>query len=244
MDRRGAGEGKARPLDEGQHRALRSVERLLSRTVSGVARRIGLSLVIGFCVVLAGCGGTSSVSGSANASEPPITSSSPFTTTSPPEQATEQGGSGAPWCPAGAIALAGFKRPTAATGEQSVIAVLVNHSPASCSVEGVPRVVLKDAGGHTMPFRYENARGMYVPHTKPARISLSPGAHAYVKVGKYRCDFAGEKHAATIRLTASGVDVTSQLLPDSLPLAICGPDESTRPVGVSAIVASFDAAGG
>lgn len=83
MDRRGAGEGTARPLDEGQHRALRSVERLLSRTVSGVARRIGLSLVIGFCVVLAGCGGTSSVSGSANASEPPITSSSPFTTTSP-----------------------------------------------------------------------------------------------------------------------------------------------------------------
>jgi hypothetical protein len=102
-------------------------------------------------------------------------------------------------------------------------------------------VVLKDAGGHTMPFRYQKASGMYVPHAKPTRISLSPGAHAYVKVGKYRCDFAGERLAATIRLTASGVDVRAAL-PDAL--AICGPDESTGPVGVSAIVASFDAAGG
>jgi hypothetical protein len=144
-------------------------------------------------------------------------------------------------CPAGAITLAGFKRPIAATGEQSVTAVLVNRSPGSCSVEGVPRVVLKDASGHTMPFRYVNASGMYVPHTKPTRISLSPGAHAYVKLGKYRCDFAEERLVATIRLTASGVDVTSQLPPA---LAICGPDEATRPVGVSAIVASFDAAGG
>jgi hypothetical protein len=103
-------------------------------------------------------------------------------------------------------------------------------------------VVLKDADGHTMPFRYVNASGMYVPHNKPTRISLLPREHAYVKLGKYRCDLAGERLAATIRLTASGVDVTSQPLPDSL--AICGPDESTGPVGVSAIVGSFDAAGG
>jgi hypothetical protein len=206
-----------------------------------VARLIGHSLLIGFCVALTGCSGTPGISGAASTSERPTTSSSPPSARSTSAQATAQSSSPAPWCPDGAITLAGFKPPTAATGEQSVLAVLVNRSPGSCSVEGVPRVVLKDAGGHTMPFRYVNASGMYVPHTKPTRISLSPGAHAYVKLGKYRCDFAGERFAATIRLTGSGVDVTSQLRPA---LAMCGPDESTGPVGVSAIVASFDAAGG
>jgi hypothetical protein len=206
-----------------------------------VARLIGPSLVVGFCMALVGCGGTSSLSGAADVPERTVTSSSPSTATSTSEQATGQPGSTAPWCPARAIAVAGFKRPTAATGEQSVIVVLVNRSHALCGVEGVPRVVLKDARGHTMPFRYENSSGMYVPHARPTRISLSPGAHAYVKLGKYRCDFLGERLAAAIRLTASGVDVTSRMPPA---LAICGPDESTGPVGVSAIVASFDAAGG
>jgi hypothetical protein len=104
-------------------------------------------------------------------------------------------------------------------------------------------VALTDAGGHTMPFRYAKASGMYVPHSTPTRISLAPGAHAYVKVGKYRCDLANGKAAATIQLTAAGVDVTPEL-PEWHPLASCGPDEPTGPVGVSAIVAFFDAAGG
>jgi hypothetical protein len=83
-------------------------------------------------------------------------------------------------------------------------------------------VALTDAGGHTMPFRYAKASGMYVPHSTPTRISLAPGAHAYVKVSKYRCDLANGKAAATIQLTAAGVDVTPEL-PEWHSLASCDP---------------------
>jgi hypothetical protein len=104
-------------------------------------------------------------------------------------------------------------------------------------------VALQDATGTPLPFQYINGNGMYVSHTKPTPITLPPGARAYVKVGKYRCDLPGGTPATTIILTAAGIDVSGRL-PTWHTLAYCGPGDPGDQIGVSAVVATFDAAGG
>jgi len=147
------------------------------------------------------------------------------------------------YCPRGVVEVAGFRKPSRATGEWSVIAVLANGSSAPCGVRGAPKVELRDAEGEPMSFEYVVNGGMYVRRAGSARITLDPGGRAYVKVAKYRCDLGVATRAETIRIVALGVDATARL-PRWAWLATCHADEPQGRLEISALVGSFDAAGG
>ncbi len=87
------------------------------------------------------------------------------------------------------------------TGEHAVLYALVNRGPETCTVRGYPQVILYDAGGRALPFRYADGGGAYVTSGKPATVVLAHGATAYMLVAKYRCDLGIARTAATIRLT-------------------------------------------
>jgi len=109
-------------------------------------------------------------------------------------------GAEAPRCPARALVLRPGAFVVAMTGEHAVMYALTNRGPVACTVSGYPKVVLYDAGGAALPFRYAEGGGAYVTSRKPVTVVLARGASACVLVAKYRCD-AGIVHNATaIRL--------------------------------------------
>jgi hypothetical protein len=86
------------------------------------------------------------------------------------------------------------------TGEHAVMYALTNRGPVTCTLSGYPKVVLYDAGGAALPFRYAEGGGAYVTSRKPVTVVLARGASAYVLVAKYRCDLGIARNAATIQL--------------------------------------------
>ena len=87
------------------------------------------------------------------------------------------------------------------TGEHAVMYALTNRGPAACTLKGYPQVVLTDATGAVLPFRYAEGGGAYITSARPVTVVLAHGASAYVLVAKYRCDLGIENNATTIRLT-------------------------------------------
>ena len=87
------------------------------------------------------------------------------------------------------------------TGEHAVMYALTNRGPAACTLTGYPQVVLTDATGAVLPFRYANGGGPYVTSARPVTVVLAHGASVYVLVAKYRCDLGIETTATAIRLT-------------------------------------------
>jgi uncharacterized protein DUF4232 len=87
------------------------------------------------------------------------------------------------------------------TGEQAVMYALTNRGSVACTLKGYPQVVLTDATGAVLPFRYAKGGGAYVTSAKPVTVVLAPAASAYVLVAKYRCDLGIQRNAAAIRLT-------------------------------------------
>jgi hypothetical protein len=104
-------------------------------------------------------------------------------------------------CPAWALVLHPGTYVSPATGEHAVMYALTNRGPAACTLKGYPRVVLTEATGAVLPFRYAKGGGAYVTSARPVTVVLAHGASAYVLVAKYRCDLGIENNATTIRLT-------------------------------------------
>jgi hypothetical protein len=92
------------------------------------------------------------------------------------------------------------------TGEHAVMYALTNRGPVTCALSGYPKVVLYDAGGAALPFRYIRGGGAYVTSRKPVTVILARGASAYVLVAKYRCDLGVARNATVIRLTLPAAD--------------------------------------
>jgi len=105
------------------------------------------------------------------------------------------------------------------TGEHAMMYALTNRGLAACTVKGYPQIVLTDATGAVLPFRYARGGGAYVTAAKPVTVMLAPAASAYVLVAKYRCDLGVQSNATAIRLT----------LPTAHGTAFAG----REPVGVS-----------
>jgi hypothetical protein len=104
-------------------------------------------------------------------------------------------------CPGRALVLHPGTYVSPMTGEHAVMYALTNRGPAACTLQGYPQVVLTDATGAVLPFRYAQGGGAYVTPARPVTVVLAHGASAYVLVAKYRCDLGIEHNATTIRLT-------------------------------------------
>jgi hypothetical protein len=113
---------------------------------------------------------------------------------------------GAPRCPARALVLRLGAFVVPMTGEHAVMYDLTNRGAVACTLSGYPNVVLYDAGGAALPFRYARGGGAYVTSRKPVTVVLARGASAYVLVAKYRCDIGIARNATAIRLTLPAAD--------------------------------------
>ena len=107
---------------------------------------------------------------------------------------------GFPRCPAQALVLRPGAFVVPMTGEHAVMYALANRGAVTCTLSGYPQVVLYDAEGAALPFRYARGGGAYVTSHKPVTVILTHGASAYVLVAKYRCDLGVARNAAAIRL--------------------------------------------
>jgi hypothetical protein len=83
---------------------------------------------------------------------------------------------------------------------------LTNRGPVTCTVSGYPKVVLYDATGAALPFRYRKGGGAYVTAGRPRAVVLARRASAYILVAKYRCDLGVARNATAIRLTLPAAD--------------------------------------
>jgi hypothetical protein len=108
---------------------------------------------------------------------------------------------GVPPCAARALVLRPGAFVVPMTGEHAVMFALTNRGAVTCSLSGYPKVVLYDAEGAELPFRYARGGGAYVTSRKPVTVVLARGALAYVLVAKYRCDLGVARNATVIRLT-------------------------------------------
>jgi Protein of unknown function (DUF4232) len=104
-------------------------------------------------------------------------------------------------CLARALALRPGAFVVPMTGEHAVMYALTNRGAVTCTLSGYPQVVLYDAEGAALPFRYARGGGAYVTSRKPVSVVLARGASAYVLVAKYRCDLGLARNATVIRLT-------------------------------------------
>ena len=111
---------------------------------------------------------------------------------------------GVPQCAARALVLRPGAFVVPMTGEHAVMYALTNRGPVACTLSGYPQVVLYDAKGAALPFRYDKGGGAYVTSRKPAPVVLARGASAYVLVAKYRCDLGIVRNATAIRLALPG----------------------------------------
>ena len=160
-------------------------------------------------------------------------------------------GTGIPQCAARALVLrpGGFVVPM--TGEHAVMFALTNRGPVTCTLSGYPQVVLYDAGGAALPFRYASGGGAYVTSRQPAPVALAPGASAYVLVAKYRCDLGIVRTATAIRLTlpgARGVSFAAReavVSTGAMGLSYCrgGPHDPGQVVAVSPVEPTQGATG-
>jgi hypothetical protein len=74
-----------------------------------------------------------------------------------------------------------------ATGQHTLVFVLTNRGSTACTLEGYPRVALRDAHGR-LPFVIRHGGDQMLTNRAPARVRVAPGRHAYVALNKYRCD--------------------------------------------------------
>jgi Protein of unknown function (DUF4232) len=160
-------------------------------------------------LVAGGCGGGTGVAHRARPASAEQRPSSAAGAAARP--ATE---TGVPRCAARALVLRPGAFVVPMTGEHAVMFALTNRGPVACTLSGYPQVVLYDAGGAALPFRYArggalpfhyaSGGGAYVTSRKPAPVALAHGASAYVLVAKYRCDLGIVRTATAIRLTLPG----------------------------------------
>jgi hypothetical protein len=132
------------------------------------------------------------------------------------------------------------------TGQHSATFVVTNGSGARCTFDGYPRVVLLDAHGRVLHFRYHRGGDQMITSRPPRRVVVTRGGHVYFAVNKYRCDVRATARAAAIRAGLPGSSTWHRLaLPAHSALDFCGAAAPSGIVSVSPVVSSLrDAAAG
>jgi Protein of unknown function (DUF4232) len=103
--------------------------------------------------------------------------------------ATAVAGAGTPppRCAAGALTLRAGATVVPKTMELPLLLELVNHSSATCTLDGYPRVQLRSASGTLYGYSYRDSGDLEVTAHKPALVSVSPGHGAWVLLNKTPC---------------------------------------------------------
>ncbi|MHB8506478.1 MAG: DUF4232 domain-containing protein [Acidimicrobiales bacterium] len=87
-----------------------------------------------------------------------------------------------------------------ASGQHTLDIDLQNVSRSTCVLDGHPRVSMLDSHGRQLAFRYTHQGDQMTTRAAPFSVYLPPGAKAWVRLNKYRCDIVSTDYAATVIL--------------------------------------------
>jgi hypothetical protein len=74
------------------------------------------------------------------------------------------------------------------TQQTPLLLALVNYGAKTCALDGYPRIRLESKVGSPYPFAYRNRGDQEVTGRRPRRVTLRPGAVAWVMINKNHCE--------------------------------------------------------
>jgi hypothetical protein len=92
-------------------------------------------------------------------------------------------------CPAGALRLTIGGVVVPKTQQTPLLLALVNQGATTCTIDGYPRLRLESQVGSRYPFAYRDRGDQEVTGRSPRRVTLRPGAVAWVMINKNHCVF-------------------------------------------------------
>ena len=87
-----------------------------------------------------------------------------------------------------------------ATGQHTLDIALRNVSDSTCELNGHPTASLLDSHGRQLGFRYTHRGDQMTTGAAAFPVYLPPGADAWVRLNKYRCDISSTNYAPTVIL--------------------------------------------
>jgi hypothetical protein len=91
-------------------------------------------------------------------------------------------------CSAGALRLKIGGVVVPKTQQTPLLLALINYGAKTCTLDGYPRIGLESKVGSPYPFAYRNRGDQEVTRRSPRRVTLRPGAVAWVMINKNHCE--------------------------------------------------------
>jgi hypothetical protein len=150
-------------------------------------------------------------------------------------------------CPARTLRLKIGGAVVPKTQQTPLLLAVTNSGTKTCTLEGYPRITLESKVGSPYPFAYRNRGDQEVTGRHPPRLTLRPGAVAWVMINKNHCELhiaLGQGVAARLELSPPG---SSAFLRIALgrrqpPYSYCAAPDPGHYVDVSPVESSAAAA--
>ncbi len=104
-------------------------------------------------------------------------------------------------CTAGELRAGKGPKVSEATGQNTLDLSLTNVSRSTCVLDGYPVVKLLGANGRSLAYRYLDGGDEMTTDAKPSPVYLPPGAKAWARINKYRCDIGSTAFAYAVVFT-------------------------------------------
>jgi hypothetical protein len=152
----------------------------------------------------------------------------------------------APRCSAGALRLKIGGVVVPKTQQTPLLLALVNHGAKTCTLDGYPRIRLEN-NTSSYPFVYRDRGDQEVTGRSPRRVTLRPGAVAWVMINKNHCELhssLGQGRADRLELSPPGTSVFLRIAlgPDQRMYDYCAAPDPGHYVDVSPVEPSAAAA--
>jgi hypothetical protein len=120
------------------------------------------------------------------------------------------------------------------TGEHTAPLKVTRVGAQPCALDGFPRIVLLDARGQRLGFRYSHSGDLVVAARKPRVVRVRGGDAAYFLLNKFRCDLRTVSLARWLRVKLPGVRGWLALqLPRYPMIEYCPADPASQTIAVS-----------
>lgn len=126
------------------------------------------------------------------------------------------------------------------TGQQTAPVVLTRVGSTACTLNGYPAIVLRDAAGRVLAFRYGHHGDLMVTGRPPRPVHVGARRSAYFVFDKYRCDIRAQAVARFARVRLPGVKGWLALrLPHYPIIDYCPKEAPSTTIAVTPVVATL-----
>lgn len=129
-----------------------------------------------------------------------------------------------------------------ATGQHTAPFVLIRNGATGCTLHGYPTIVLRDAAGQVLPFRFSHRGDQMVTGRPPGTVRVAAHRSAYFVFNKYRCDIRSQAAARLVQVQLPGVRGRLEVRLYRTIIDYCPAETPSRTIAVTPIVATSAAA--